>query len=655
MSVTETTLRDGLYFILENYVASKSDYQLKIEIRNIFDLLGQQMSLIAHENGFSNIKVKYGLGIGRMADIPWISLLNTTVTSTTQKGIYCVYAFKSDMSGVYITLNQGIGLGAVSGPSQSTLDSLHQNAIRIRPQLSTLSGFGYSLDDEIHLAEKGTGKKYEKSTIAYKLYEKNSIPSDDTLSTDLVNILKAYEDLIAEKSCRYWIFQANPDFYALERALHDLPEMSWLVNQYSDAIHKGDKVFLWQSGPEAGVKAIATILTDPADLPMPDKEIPFILAPEKFEGIKRRVLVHLDRVLDKPVLRSMLISHPLLSDLGILKFSNASNFSVSNQMAEALMSLINEQDSDLPIVKDKPVATLSSEYNGPETDTSLIYSYDNLIRDTGFSKEEVNSWINRLERKKSVIFQGPPGTGKTYVAELLAKFFVSNTGYTETIQFHPSYGYEDFMQGIKPKTVEGGLGLKFEIEDGRFVNFCKVVEQTRKKSRNVLIIDEINRANLSRVFGELMYLLEYRDKEIPLAGSGEYFHIPDNVYVIGTMNTADRSIALIDYALRRRFSFIRLAPNYDVLKKHLEARGYSADALIGVLREVNLAIADQNYELGISFFMRSDANLQAYICDIRVCEIEPYLEEYFFDHPEKVDLFRWKVLVNNQLKDWVAK
>jgi 5-methylcytosine-specific restriction protein B len=168
----------------------------------------------------------------------------------------------------------------------------------------------------------------------------------------------------------------------------------------------------------------------------------------------------------------------------------------------------------------------------------------------------------------------------------------------------------------------------------------------------VLIIDEINRANLSRVFGELMYLLESRDKAIPLAGEQNPFAIPQNVYVIGTMNTADRSIALVDHALRRRFSFIHLATDYDVLRSHLEKHSLDADSLIKALRAVNAAIDNRNYEVGISFFLKDGAALQANLKDIWEGEIEPYLEEYFYDQLPKLEPLRWKNLSASLLAPW---
>jgi 5-methylcytosine-specific restriction protein B len=175
------------------------------------------------------------------------------------------------------------------------------------------------------------------------------------------------------------------------------------------------------------------------------------------------------------------------------------------------------------------------------------------------------------------------------------------------------------------------------MQPGRFLVFCQ--RAANRDGRCVLIIDEINRANLSRVFGELMYLLEYRERKIPLSGGGR-LQVPANVRLIGTMNTADRSIALVDHALRRRFAFIRLAPNYDILRHYHHQSGFPVEGLISVLTRLNNHIADPHYEIGHTFFLHP--NLPAGLPDIWQMEIEPYLEEYFFDRPEAVDTFRWQ-------------
>ena len=181
--------------------------------------------------------------------------------------------------------------------------------------------------------------------------------------------------------------------------------------------------------------------------------------------------------------------------------------------------------------------------------------------------------------------------------------------------------------------------LEYSVVPGRFLDFCRKAEG---KGICVLIIDEINRANLARVFGELMYLLEYREKEIPLSVDGTLFKIPENVRIIGTMNTADRSIALVDHALRRRFAFIKLQPDYEILKRYhiRENTGFPVENLIQVLEDLNRAIKDPNYEIGISYFLKPD--LMNHLESIWKMEIEPYIEEYFFDNAKTVEQFRWE-------------
>jgi hypothetical protein len=274
------------------------------------------------------------------------------------------------------------------------------------------------------------------------------------------------------------------------------------------------------------------------------------------------------------------------------------------------------------------------------------YPLTQCASDTGLGVETLHRWNKAIERKGQAIIYGPPGTGKTFIAEKLAKHLVSGgNGFQELIQFHPSYGYEDFIQGLRPKAREGG-GLDYPMVAGRFFEFCEKAGE--KSGICVLIIDEINRANLSRVFGELMYLLEYRDQEVPLAGGGS-LKIPKNVRIIGTMNTADRSIALVDYALRRRFAFLALYPNYEILEAYHQEKGtaFPANKLVSILKQLNQDIGDPHYEIGISFFLRED--LEEQVEDIWRMEIAPYLEEYFFDQPDRAGEWKWQKI---QSKLW---
>lgn len=268
------------------------------------------------------------------------------------------------------------------------------------------------------------------------------------------------------------------------------------------------------------------------------------------------------------------------------------------------------------------------------------YPLTDCAAELRMDRADLERWTRAIERKKQAIFYGPPGTGKTYVARALARHLIGGgDGFQELVQFHPSYAYEDFIQGIRPEPLPDG-GLDYPVKHGRFLEFCSQARE--REGACVLIIDEINRANLSRVFGELMYLLEYRDEAIPLAAGSEHFSIPENVRILGTMNTADRSIALVDHALRRRFAFLPLRPSYETLSRFHEGNGYDVQPLVELLRQINAAIADPHHEVGITFFLHDD--LPEVLEDIWTMEILPYLEEYFFDQRDRVDQFRWDVV-----------
>lgn len=264
------------------------------------------------------------------------------------------------------------------------------------------------------------------------------------------------------------------------------------------------------------------------------------------------------------------------------------------------------------------------------------YPIEQCTADTYLPVNLLQLWVEAIQRKRQAILYGPPGTGKTYLAERLARHLVSGgDGFIDLVQFHPAYSYEDFIQGIRPETTENGQ-VTYDLAPGRFLEFCQ-----RAKGRQdtcVLIIDEINRANLARVFGELMYLLEYRKQSVPLAGGGT-LSVPANVIILGTMNTADRSIALVDFALRRRFAFLEMAPDFNVLTQFQKKQGFDPSGLIAVLRDINTAIADKNFSLGVSFFLVPD--LPKHVEQIWRTEIETYLEEYFFAQKETADKFRW--------------
>ena len=198
-----------------------------------------------------------------------------------------------------------------------------------------------------------------------------------------------------------------------------------------------------------------------------------------------------------------------------------------------------------------------------------------------------------IREKKQVIFQGPPGTGKTYVAQKVARHLAGGGERCQLVQFHPSYSYEDFVRGYRP-TLLDNRQPGFELKDGPFMQIARRAEQD-PDGKYFLVIDEINRGNLAKVFGELYFLLEYRKTPLKLMyqkGKESTFTMPDNLYIVGTMNTADRSIALVDLALRRRFAFVDFSMNEEpvkgLLRRWLEANDLgNMDWVAGVVERAN--------------------------------------------------------------------
>ena len=237
-----------------------------------------------------------------------------------------------------------------------------------------------------------------------------------------------------------------------------------------------------------------------------------------------------------------------------------------------------------------------------------------------------------LDEKLQVIFQGPPGTGKTYVAQKLAKHLAGSEERVTLVQLHPSYSYEDFVQGFRP-TLKGGQA-GFELRDGPLRKAAKKAKE-EPDAKHFLVIDEINRGSLAKVLGELYFLLEYRESEMTLQYSDEPFSLPSNLYIIGTMNTADRSIALVDLALRRRFYFVEFHPDDEpvkgVLRRWLEVNAPDDMAwLADVVERVNeLLEADRHAAIGPSYFMKQGLN-EAKVERIWKHSVLPYIEERRF-------------------------
>lgn len=340
--------------------------------------------------------------------------------------------------------------------------------------------------------------------------------------------------------------------------------------------------------------------------------------------------------LSTPIAYSTLKTSPELKDMEFLKNSQGSLFELREDEYEFIMNLIRNDNPNLLLVG------------------SNKYTKTDFLREVYMTAEQYDRLAAVLKKKKNIILQGAPGTGKTFAAKRLAYSIMGEKDdkCIEFVQFHQNYSYEDFMMGYKP--VENG----FELKNGIFYRFCQKAASQPDKDY-FFIIDEINRGNLSKIFGELLMAIEvdYRDKPVTLAYNGEAFAVPKNLYIIGMMNTADRSLAMIDYALRRRFSFFDMEPSFDsqgFVDYQNAFQNDTFNSLIKCIKNLNRDIAQDNslgkgFCIGHSYFCNAETCTVEWLKDIVDFDILPMLSEYWFDENSKVQ--DWETTLRGVFND----
>ena len=369
----------------------------------------------------------------------------------------------------------------------------------------------------------------------------------------------------------------------------------------------GDLVIAYESSPVLQIVAIGRVVSETDGEVLYIRKIEELLSPIPYTEI-----------LNNPNLKK---SEPVMNRC------QGSLFQLSQSEFEEIMRLIR-RDNPEPVVDDEEEA---EEYT--------TYTDEDFLHDVYMDKHQLQTLKSLLKRKKNLILQGAPGVGKTFAAKRLAYAIMGekDEDRVKIIQFHQNYSYEDFVMGYKPNAEKG-----FSLVNGIFYDIC----QQAKLHHDVpyfLIIDEINRGNLSKIFGELLQLLEadYRDSPIQLAYNKQRFSVPSNLYLIGMMNTADRSLAMIDYALRRRFSFYEMKPAFENsgFKEYVdEKQDPRLNNLVKALMELNKVIADDD-SLGNGFCIG-----HSYLCNLEgkydlesivEYDIVPMLREYWFDNDER--------------------
>lgn len=661
-------MKEQIERLLELYPGARasSSFGGPHEVQKLFKSLQREVEDLPLVRNNPDLQVTYSYGKGNWAAVPWLAILDTRLTSSTQDGTYIVLLFAEDGSGCDLKIGQGVTKlhGALGKKgADKKLRELAEEVRRLFP-LPDGTKFTSVADGSLGRVNK-MAALYEASSIYSRFSESSAIPPDDDWIADfnvLLGVYGAYADYAianapAEESYddfqgrRVWAISAGEGGSQWERFQENgIVAIGWRQLGSLERYKSRDEITeaLAQLRPEGVV-------------PSNDSLACFQFCNEVSQGDIVIAKQGRKRILGMGVVKSGYQylegeRYPNLREVDWVR-TDPTEWPGSGITPKTLTEVdMAAWASTRELIQNYLDLDGASSNVSQEDDTPISESYgvSNIISDGSFlSDSELRGLLTTLKRKKNLILQGPPGTGKTWLAKRLAFALMGRKDYSRmrAVQFHPNLSYEDFVRGWRPTGASDG---RLQLADGPFL---EVVEDARNSAYpHVLVIEEVNRGNPAQIFGELLTLME-ADKRSPEDAlelsyrkfPGERVHIPPNLFVIGTMNIADRSLAIVDMALRRRFAFFDMNPLFNRQWKSwlLNQCGFDGEFIDRVGRKIedlNATIESDpalgpQFRVGHSFLSPSAtadvSGPNSWYEQIVQTELSPLIREYWFDDPER--------------------
>ena len=596
-----------------------------------------------------DLHVKYSMGKGNWTQVPNFSILNKQEAKDTRNGIYIVGLFQHSMEGFYICIGQGVTGPKEKFGTKGSAEYLLNKAKEVQQEILDLKDDGFEFDEPIDLKSTGgVSLNYGQAICAQTYISKHELPSEEEFKLLFEKLINAYDKVIDKGISS----NLNNESKGIN---------SWVISP-------GQNAKYWQNFQDEGIisigwdslgdlsqytskEEIAENLKDFQDEDEDTNPTNQALACFEFcHQIKKGDYVYAKQGTKKILGVGEVISDyifdeskPTHRNIRKVKWLKIQDYELDHKIAQKTLTDFTKYPTTIKNLEDFYFGGTNKIESSDD-----MFDVDTLLKDTFFDKQKFKELASVFTEKKNIIIQGAPGVGKTFIGNKLAQHIAQNNNNILNLVLHENYSYEEFIMGIRPDS-DG----KFVLSNGAFYNFVKKAINSPEENF-VVVLDEINRANITKIFGELMVLVEH-DKRGPnhavklMYNTDEDFYLPENILIIGLMNTADRSLKVIDYALRRRFHFYTFEPQFDSddFKSFLRSRNVQSniiEKIVTNLTKINQKISDDSFDLGPgycighSFFCpKQDTNTNFdnnWYINIINSQILPLINEYYFDKPD---------------------